>query len=41
MCTHEEREAGAEASPQLETIPSGSIGEGQWGAGERQREGAL
>ena len=40
MCPHAEKEAGAEASPQLETTPSGSMGEGQRGAGERQREGA-
>ena len=41
MCPHAEKEAGAEASPQLETTPSGSIREGQRGAGERQRKGAL
>ena len=40
MCTHVEREAGTEASPQLETTPLGSIREGQRGSGERQKEGA-
>jgi len=41
MCTHAESEVGAEVSPQLETTPLGSIGEGQRGSAERQKEGAL